>query len=370
MTIKVSRRVFGAGVLAVGVAGTPGIIRTGYAEAGRHLGGDLGRRRAAGLLRAGRRRLEPDLLLVQAVRAAGPAQDGRRVRRRAGRSWKPSADFKSYTVKIRKGVKFHDGKDMTVDDVIYSVSEIWKKYAVASALTDFAGIESPDADTVVFKYNNPTPEFFFASTLCSPVAYIVPKHVYAGSDPVTNPANNAPIATGPWKFKEWVRGSHFEYVKNENYWKKDEPYLDRLIIRYVRDPAGRAAAMEAGDIHIGVFNPVAPPDIKRLTATGKFVATPKGYEEAVWSTTLECNMRNPVFAKREVRQAMFHAINREFIAKTVYYGYARPGTSPIYSPTRSSSPPTRSRPASIRRRRLPCSMRPASRRRPMASVSP
>ena len=82
--------------------------------------------------------------------------------------------------------------------------------------------------------------------------------------------------------------------------------MDRLIIRYVRDPAGRAAAMEAGDIHIGVFNPVAPPDIKRLTATGKFVATPKGYEEAVWSTSLECNMRNPIFAKREVRQAMFH----------------------------------------------------------------
>lgn len=54
----------------------------------------------------------------------------------------------------------------------------------------------------------------------------------------------------------------------------------------------------------------------------------------VRSTTLECNMRNPVFAKREVRQAMFHAVNREFIAKTVYYGYARPGTSPIYSPNK------------------------------------
>jgi peptide/nickel transport system substrate-binding protein len=129
-----------------------------------------------------------------------------------------------------------------------------------------------------------------------------------------------------------VRGSHFEYVKNDAYWRKDMPYMDRLIIRYVRDPAGRAAAMEAGDIHIGVFNPVAPPDIKRLSATGKFVATPKGYEESVWSSTLECNMRNPIFAKREVRQAMFHAVDRSFIAKTVYYGYARPGTGPIYSP--------------------------------------
>ena len=44
-------------------------------------------------------------------------------------SWKPAADFKSYTIKLRKGVKFHDGKPMTADDVVYSVDEIWKKYA-------------------------------------------------------------------------------------------------------------------------------------------------------------------------------------------------------------------------------------------------
>jgi peptide/nickel transport system substrate-binding protein len=128
-----------------------------------------------------------------------------------------------------------------------------------------------------------------------------------------------------------VRGSHFEYARNDTYWRQDEPYLDRLIIRYVRDPAGRAAAIEAGDIHIGVLNPVEPPDIKRLAATTKFVATAKGYEEAVWSTSFEVNMRNPIFAKREVRQAMFFAVDRSLIAKTVYFGYARPGTGPIAS---------------------------------------
>lgn len=249
-------------------------------------------------------------------------------------SWSHSDDFKSYTVKLRKGVVFHDGKPMTSEDVAYSVTEIWKKYASASAMTDFAGVETPDPETVVLKFNAPTPEFFFASLCCAPVGYIVPKHVYAGSDPVTNPANNAPIGTGPWKFKEWVRGSHFEYVKNDAYWQKGLPYADRLIIRYLRDPAGRAAAMEAGEIQIGVFNPIAPPDIKRLTATGKFVATPKGYEDGVWSTTLECNVRNPILAKREVRQAIFFAINRDLLGKTVYYGYARPGTSPIYSPNK------------------------------------
>ncbi len=247
-------------------------------------------------------------------------------------SWKPAADFRSYAIRIRRDVAFHDGKDMTVDDVVYSIEEIWRKHASAASLTGLAGVAAPDADTVVVRFDKPVPAFFFASLLCSPANYIVPRHVYAGSDPAANPANSAPIGTGPWKFKEWVRGSHFEYVRNESYWRRDLPYLDRLIIRYVRDPAGRTAAIEAGDIHIGVFNPVPLPDIRRLAATTGFVVTTKGYEEAVWSTTLECNMRNPVLAKREVRQAMFFAIDRKLIARTVYYGYARPGTSPIYSP--------------------------------------
>jgi len=127
-------------------------------------------------------------------------------------------------------------------------------------------------------------------------------------------------------------GSHFEYVRNDDYWRPGFPYMDRLVLRFVREPAGRAAALEAGEIQVGVFNPVPPTEIKRLTGTGKLLATTDGYEEAVWATTMECNCRKPLFAKREVRQAMFLAIDRSQIAKTVYYGYARPGTGPIFSP--------------------------------------
>jgi peptide/nickel transport system substrate-binding protein len=331
---RISRRVFGAGAAATGLVGAS--VRPSRAQGEPKRGGTLTATWGGG---------EPQACYVPAGGGSSPTFSSSKLFERLAmrnmdgsfegvlaESWKPAADFKSYTVTLRKGVKFHDGKDMTSDDVVYSATEIWKKYAAASALTDLEGVEAPDAATVVVKFKSPTPEFFFASLMCGPVTYVVPKHIYAGTDPVTNPSNNAPIGTGPWKFKEWVRGSHFEYVKNENYWKTGLPYMDKLIIRYLRDPAGRAAAMEAGEIQIGVFNPVAPPDIKRLTATGKFVATSKGYEESVWSATLECNMRNPIFAKAEVRQAMFHAVDRNLIAKTVYYGYARPGTSPIYSP--------------------------------------
>jgi len=332
---NVTRRIFGAGALAAGLT-----VGTGRSRA-------QGEPRRGGTLVATLGAGEPQACYVPSGGGPSPTFSSSKLFERLGNrqmsgsfagelaeSWKPAEDFKSYTVKLRQGVTFHDGKPMTADDVVYSVDEIWKKYAAASAMTDYAGIEAPDPGTVVMKFGKPVPEFFFASLLCGNVNYIVPRHIYAGSDPLANPANDAPVGTGPWKFKQWVRGSHIEYARNEDYWRKGFPYMDRLIIRYVRDPAGRAAAIESGEIQIGVFDPVPLPDIKRLTGTGKFVATSNGYEEAVWSTSLECNMRNPVFAKREVRQAMFHAVDRSLIARTVYYGYARPGTGPIFSPNR------------------------------------
>ena len=329
--VHVSRRAFGAGALATGLV----IGRPSFAEEPRR-GGALVATWGGG---------EPQACYVPSGGGPGPTFSSSKVlerlahRKRDGafegelaEGWKAADDFKSYTVKLREGVKFHDGQPMTADDVVYSIDEVWKKYAATASLADYSGIEAPDANAVVIKFSKPMPEFTFASLLNGPASYIVPKHVYAGSDPAGNPANNAPIGTGPWKFKQWVRGSHFEYVRNDDYWRQGFPYMDRLVLRFVRDPAGRAAAIEAGEIQIGVFDAIVAADIKRLTASPKFVATTQGYEEAVWATTMECNCRKPLFAKREVRQAMFFAVNRELIARTVYYGYARPGTGPIFSP--------------------------------------
>jgi peptide/nickel transport system substrate-binding protein len=331
---ELSRRIFGIGTLVAGLAG--GRAMRLHAQEPPRRGGTLVATLGGG---------EPQACYVPAGGGPSPIFSSSKLLERLGRrridgefegvlaeSWQPTADFKSYTVKLRKGVTFHDGGDLTAADVVYSVSEIWAKYADPSALSDFAGIDSPDPSTVVFRFDKPTPPFFFACLLSGSANYVVPKHVYGGSEPAGNPANNTPIGTGPWKFQRWVRGSHFEFVRNEAYWRKGFPYLDRLILRYVSDPAGRATALEAGDIQIGVLTPVDLSDIERLTAMGKLVATSKGYEERVWATTLECNLRHPILAKREVRQALFHAIDRDVIANTIYRGYARAGTSPIFSP--------------------------------------
>jgi peptide/nickel transport system substrate-binding protein len=330
---RLSRRDFAAAALATGIAG--GLGRPSRAQETPNRGGTLiatwggGEPQACYVPTGG----GPSPTLTSSKlfeRLATRAADGR-FEGRLAESWKPAPDFKSYMIKLRQGVRFHDGRTMTAEDIAYSISDIWRKYAVPAMLRDLARVEAPNASTVIASFTVPVPGYFFGALLCAPVSYIVPRHVYAGSDPLANPANDAPIGTGPWKFKDWVRGSHFEYVKNEDYWRKGLPYLDRLVIRYVRAPEDRAAAIESGEIQLGVLDPVARSDISRLTATGEIVATSKGYDEIAWATTLVCNVRRPVFAKREVRQAMFLAIDRDLIARTIYGGYARPGSGPIFS---------------------------------------
>ena len=143
MRNKVSRRAFGAGVLAAGLVGNGGA----FAQETPKRGGTLVATWGGG---------EPQACYVPAGGGSSPTfsssklferlgnrTDGRHFVGELAEAWKPAADFKSYTIKIRKGVKFHDGKELTTDDVVYSIDEIWKKYAAAAALTDFAGVERP-----------------------------------------------------------------------------------------------------------------------------------------------------------------------------------------------------------------------------------
>jgi len=331
-----SRRSFGAGALAAGLIGRS---RPSTAQELPRAGGTLVAT-WGGLDGSG---AEPRAPYVPTGGGPGPTLVSSKVLERLARrglggfvgvlaeSWRPALGFKSYTIRIRDGVTFHDGKPMTAADVAFSIGEIWKKHALPEAMADVVAVEAADEGAVTVRYSRPVPPLSFSALLCSSDAYVVPRHVYAGSDPRTNPANDAPIGTGPFKFRQWARGSHIELVRNERYWQKDLPHLERLIVRYIGDAADRAAALEAGEVQLGLLNAVTAQDAKRLAGADTFAVTSSGYDEPVWATTLECNLRRPALAKREVRQAMFHAIDRAFIARSIFQGRARPGTGPIFS---------------------------------------
>ncbi|MBV8620978.1 MAG: ABC transporter substrate-binding protein [Curvibacter sp.] len=242
--------------------------------------------------------------------------------------WTISPDGLTYTFALRQGVKWHDGQGFSSADVAYSI-ELLKKIHPRGRNTfaNLSSIGTPDRYTVVLHLSKPAP--YLIRALVATETPIVPRHVYEGTDPYSNPNNLAPIGTGPFRFKEWVRGSHIAYERNPDYWDKPKPYVDRLIVRIVTDPAAAAAALETGTVDLGYRTPVPLADLERLRQLPslRFVTRGNSYSHNV--TRLEFNLDNEYFRRPEVRQAVAHAVDREVILKVVNYGYGKVSYSPI-----------------------------------------
>jgi len=288
--------------------------------------------------------LEPQALYVPGGGGSAPYQTSTKILERLLRiddklqfqpvlaeSVTPSADFKQYTIKLRQGVKWHDGKDFTAQDVVYNALQHWKPVSAGIALKSLADAKAVDSHTVLLTFSTPVPEFFLKSTLAGAYQLVLPRHLYEGKDIITNPANNTPVGTGPWKYGQWVRGSHVQYQRNEQYWRQGQPYIDKLIVRWWADAASRGAALETGELGLAYSSPVPARDIDRLVKTGKVTLETRGYENAAWTVTAEFNQRREHVKRREVRQAILHAINRQFIVDTIYYGRGKPAIAPIFS---------------------------------------
>lgn len=246
-------------------------------------------------------------------------------------SWTTSPDGLIYTFKLREGVSWHDGKPFSASDVVFSAREIWAKLHPRSTVTwaSLKSVEAPDDKTVVFTFARPIP--FLMSMLGSWEGQIVPRHVYEGTDIRANPANNAPIGTGPFVFKEWQRGQFVRLARNPGYWQPGRPYLDEVIVRMMPDAGARAAAFEVGEVMLGFFTPLPLSDLKRISALPQIGVETKGYEMFAPMHLCEVNLRNPNLKDKRVRQAIMHAIDRRFILQNIYFGYGKIATGPIPS---------------------------------------
>jgi len=246
-------------------------------------------------------------------------------------SYTVSNGGKTYVFHLRQGVKFSNGQPMTAADVKFSLEEIWKKLHPRGRVTfaKVTTVDTPDAYTVVLRLSEATPMLLAA--LSSYESQVLPKHVYEGKEFTTNPALNAPIGTGPFVFKEWKKGDFIRLEKNPNYWDKGKPYLDAIVIRIIPDAAARAAAIEKGEVQLGVFNPVPLADVKRLTALPTVKAETRGYEYFAPMYMIEVNLREEHLKDKRVRQAMMHALDRKFIAENIWFGFAKPATGPLVS---------------------------------------
>ena len=129
-----------------------------------------------------------------------------------------SADGRMIGLKLREGVRWHDGKPFTSADVRYTLMTVIKQLNPRgrSILANLEVVDTPDDRTAILRFSKPS--LYVLKSLTGPEMPIMPAHVFENSDVRQNPAGNAPVGTGPFRFERWDRGSAIVLSKNPDYW--------------------------------------------------------------------------------------------------------------------------------------------------------
>lgn len=242
--------------------------------------------------------------------------------------WEVSPDGRTYTFFIAHDAEFHDGTPLTSADVQFTFEQLLLKYhsrTRASIGDNLRRITTPDPHTVVFEFDHPYAAFLQLVDVTN--APVMPKHLYEGTDPLTNPHNTRPVGSGPFKFQEWLKGDHLTLVRNERYFKPGKPYLERIVYKVMPEAAMATIAFERGEVDY-LLNP-SPLDLARLKNTPGVVLSDKGREGFATVETLIPNLTRAPLSDLRVRQAMAHAIDKDYLVDKLLMGMGTPATGPV-----------------------------------------
>lgn len=242
-------------------------------------------------------------------------------------SWSIADDGLSVTLNLRKNAKFHDGKPVTSEDVKFSIMTVKANHPFKSMFAPVTDVETPDANTAVIKLSQPHPAILLA--MSSALLPVIPKHVYGdGQDAKTHPANNAPVGSGPFKLAEYKPGEQITLERNPDYFIDGRPYLDKIIIRIIKDENALLIAMENGDVDMYPFM-ASSRSIKRLDKAADISITDQGYAAVGPINWLAFNTSKAPFNDVKVRQAIAYATDRDFITKALHGGFSKVQRGPI-----------------------------------------
>ena len=244
-------------------------------------------------------------------------------------SWQFSKDCLTLTFKLRKNVKWHDGKPFTGDDVLFTYKTMMNPKTPTAYKNDFEPIKDvqvPDPYTVRVTYSQP-----FAKALMGWGQTILPKHLlekYAEDGKLREaPQVLKPVGTGPYRFQEWKTGEKVVLVANKDYFMEGRPYLGRIVYRIIPSQATVFLELTARGV-----------DMSRLTAVQyarqtDYPAFKKDYNKYRFSdnryTYLGFNLKDPRFADKRVRQAFAYAINKQELIDGVLLGLGQIATGPL-----------------------------------------
>jgi peptide/nickel transport system substrate-binding protein len=216
----------------------------------------------------------------------------------------------TYVFSIRKGVKFHNGQDLTAADVAYSIETALNEKTGSpwrSLFTPVKSIEVKDPSTVQFNLSAPYPGLLGAFAVMRNSA-IVPKDWYK-----SDTAKTQAIGTGPYKLAEFVATDHLTYQKNPDYWDKGRPKLDTMTFKIMLDQNARIAALRSGQIQYAVLDAQGAEQLKGQPGL-QILQSP-----SAWLAVHSFNLARKPFEDKRVRQALRMAVDtKEVIQKAVF----------------------------------------------------
>lgn len=265
--------------------------------------------------------------------------------------WTQSSDGRTYTLSLRRGVRFSDGAPFTSADVIFSTRVLYdpKVGSTLASAIEVAGepvtFEAPDDFTIRMTL----PSVFAPGLRMLDGLPILPRHkllaAYENGTLAEAWSVGMPLADrvglGPFTLTEHVAGQHLVFERNPHYWRRDEsgaqlPYLDRLTVRIIPDQNTEAMRLEAGEIDLMSTGAIRPEDyasFKRAADAGRLRLIDAGVSldaNLLWfNLTPEGRARAPWLHDQRVRQAISFAVDRQAIIDTVYLGAAVPVFGPV-----------------------------------------
>ncbi|MFN2464473.1 MAG: ABC transporter substrate-binding protein [Candidatus Dormibacteria bacterium] len=224
---------------------------------------------------------------------------------------------KTWTVHLRRGARWSDGKAITADDVVSTVTLQRDKTLATDTIFDWDKLDKVakvDDYTVRFTLTEPYAPFL-ANSL---VTFVAPAHVYGVIDPAKmkqDPIGINPTVTGgPFRFDRRVRGQEVDLVANPDYYN-GRPHLDRIVERVVPDPAAAATSLLSGDVN---WQPDAPgSEVAKITGSATFV---RKYPDLGYYDLRFNDRADRLFGDRRVRQALAYAIDKRALVKEVTAG--------------------------------------------------
>ena len=246
-------------------------------------------------------------------------------------SWEFSRDCRDLTFRLRPGVKWHDGRPFTADDVVFTWQTIVDPKTPSPYKSEYALVESvraEGADVVRVHYSQP-----FAKALTNWGTWMLPRHLletYVREGRIREAPQNwtAPVGTGPYRFKELRSGEKIVLVSNPDYWE-GRPYISRIVYRIIPSQATTFLELKAKGVDAMLLTAL---QYQRQTSYPAFRQAYQRFRHPgnVY-TYVGFNLKDPRFADRRVRQAFAYAIDKRQIMEGVRLGLAREATGP-YKP--------------------------------------